>query len=192
MKKILLSALLAMAAAPVISQAATEVNGNVSMNGSLLPQTCIVSGNGGGADFTVNTGDVSVSELNGREAGTVIRTVTNSIQIRLTGCSQNGVIPGANGAVRARFDGTSYLNRYLFNTGTARGINVSLINADGSDIAIGATDQSAGNPYVPITGDIGAGSTTLVYGHKYVRNFRDDTPAPGTIRSTVQYTIEFQ
>lgn len=192
MKKILLSALLAMTAAPVISQAATEVRGNVSMNGSLLPQTCTVNGNGQGSDFTVNMGDVTMSDILNTSPGYVVRTALGSIQIRLTGCSQGGNIPGDNGAVRARFDGGMGTTGLLANTGTGRGVFVNILSANGTSIHVGDDAQVSSNPYVRINGaaDSGNGTVTLVYGHRYVRS--GGTPTPGTIRSTAQYTIEYE
>lgn len=188
MKKIILSSLLVIAAAPAISQAA---DGTITFNGNITGQTCVI--NNGAKDFTVNMQTVPTSAL--AADGQVADVVSDSIKITLTGCTQNGATPAANGAVRARFEAgpnVDSVTRRLRNaSGTATNVQVGLINSNGSDIAVGAADQSAGNPYVSITGaTAGTGTATLVYGHKYVAT--GGAARAGTVVTSVQYSLDFQ
>jgi major type 1 subunit fimbrin (pilin) len=186
MKKIILSSLLAVAAAaPIASQAA---NGTITFNGAVTAQTCTI--NGGTPDFTVNMPKVPTSAL--AAAGQTAGAVPDSIRIVLTNCSQNGATPAANGAVRAFFEGgptVDIATRRLKNaTGTATNVQVGVINSDGTDVAVGAASQNT--QYVPLVGAAGAASATLLYGSKYVAT--GGAATAGTVITTVQYSLDFQ
>lgn len=188
MKKIFLSSLLAMAAVPVISQAAS---GTITLNGAIGGQTCTVNGNGSNAsDFTVPMGNASSALLD--TSGKVANAANDTIKLSLTNCSQNGATTPENGAVRARFEAgptVDPVTHRLINSGTATNIQVALINTDGTDIAIGTGDQAGGNAFVPIVGNANAGTATLQYGHKFVAT---GPVVPGTIVTSVQYSLDFQ
>lgn len=197
MKKIVLSSLLAIAAVPVISQAAT---GTITFTGNVTAQTCQVTGNTSAAsDFTITMPNVSTSLL--ARDGQVASSNNNGIMLKLTGCSRKTA--SSDGAVRARFESGTNVDaatKRLKNTGTATNVQVGLVNPDGSDIQIGTSDQSAGNPWVNITGgsyntatpavDQNTGTATLQYGYKYVAT--GGAAGAGTVVSTVQYSIDFQ
>jgi len=187
MKKIILSSLLAVAAAPIASQAA---NGTITFVGSVTPQTCTI--NGGSPDFTVNMPKVPTSALSA--AGQVAGQQLDSIKIILTNCSQNGAAPAANGAVRAFFEGGSTVDitthRLKNATGTATNVQVGLVNSDGTDIAVGSAAGAQNTAYVPLVGAAGAAGATLVYGSKYVAT--GGAATAGTVLTTVQYSLDFQ
>ena len=191
MKKTILSSLLAIAAAAPIASYA--VNGTITFQGNVTGQTCVI--NGGTPSFTVLMDTVPTSAL--ARDGEPADIKNNSIKFTLTGCTQNGATPAANGAVRVRFEGGSTVNpvtkRLINTTGAAFATNVEvgLINTDYSDIQIGG-DQTAGNPYVPITGDAasGNGTATLFYGTKYVAT--SGPAGKGKVTTTVQYSLDFQ
>jgi len=194
MKKIILSSLLAIAAAPAISQAA---NGTITFNGNVTGQTCNISGNGGSKDFTVTLDSVPTSAL--AADGQTANVRNDTIRFVLTGCTGNGATPAANGAVRVRFEGGSTVSpttHRLINTvgaNFAQRVEIGLINSDFSDIQIGGA-QTAGNPYIPITGDTSAtpstGTATVVYGTKYVAT--GGAASRGQVVTTVQYSLDFQ
>ncbi|MFJ9452758.1 MULTISPECIES: fimbrial protein [unclassified Herbaspirillum] len=194
MKKIILSSLLVIAAAPVLSQAA---DGTITFNGNVTGQTCSISGNGGTKDFTVKLDSAPTSALAGKGQTAVVRNDT--IRFVLTGCTNNGATPAANGAVRVRFDGGPTVNptthRLINTTGAnfATNVEIGLINSDFSDINIGGDQNTGGNPYIPITGDTSAtpstGTATVVYGTKYVAT---GIATRGQVVTTVQYSLDFQ
>ncbi|WP_016836372.1 fimbrial protein [Herbaspirillum lusitanum] len=184
MKKIILSSLLAVAAAPAVSQAA---DGTITFNGTITAQTCTI--NGGTPSFAVNMPRVPTTAL--AAAGQTAGVVNDSIRITLTGCSQNGASPAANGAVRAFFEGGPTVDattrRLRNSTGTATNVQVGLINQDGTDVAVGAASQNT--QYVPLAGAAGSGAATLVYGSKYVAT---GAATAGTVITSVQYSLDFQ
>lgn len=186
MKKTILSSLLAVAAAaPIASQAA---NGTITFNGTVTAQTCAI--NGGTPDFTIPLGNVPTSAL--ASDGQIAGAVNNSIIMNLTGCTQNGATPAANGAVRARFEAgptVDAVTRRLINGGTATRVQVG-VTRGGGDIAIGAADQSANNAFVPIVGAANSGTATITYGHKLVAT--GGAATAGTVQTSVQYSLDFQ
>ena len=180
MKKIILSSLLAVAAAaPIASQAA---DGTITFNGNITSQTCTI--NGGTGDVTVTMPKISTSALNG--AGQKAGTDLQSIKLNLTACSP------ATGAVRAFFEGGSTVNlttHHLKNaTGAGRAtlVEVAVLNTDGSDVILGAGFGAQNVAYVPISA---AGTAQLVYGSQYVAT---GVATQGTVNTTVQYSLDFQ
>lgn len=185
MKKIFLSSLLAMAAVPVISQAAS---GTIGFSGSIGEQTCVVNGNGEGSDFVAPLGSALSARLT--ESGSTERVTNDTIKLTLTQCTQNTA--RQNGAVRARFEAGTTVDpttHRLINSGTATNIQVALLNADGSEIAIGASGSSGGGPFVTISGNANAGAASLQYGHKFVAT---GPVTPGSVNTSVQYSLEFE
>lgn len=175
MNKTILASLLAVGTlAPI---ACFAFDGTVDLNGSLINQTCVI--NGGAPSFTVTLPKVSVSSLNAanQSAGTTNFTIT------LTGCT-------ADVGARAYFEsgaGVDASTNRLINTGTAKNVQVRLLNAAGGTLqaGLGTGAQNSGN-YVPIV----AGQATLVYGARYVTTYAG-AATPGTVRASVTYYLEY-
>lgn len=195
MKKTIISSLLAIAAAaPIASYAA---DGTITFNGMVTGQTCTITGNGMGKDFAVTLDNVPTSAL--ATDGQPANVRNDTITFVLTNCANNGATPAANGAVRVRFEGGPTVDpvthRLINTTGAnfAQRVQVGLINSDFSDIQIGGA-QTTGNPYKAITGDTSAtpstGTATVVYGTKYVAT--GGAATKGQVRTTVQYSLDFQ
>jgi len=177
MKKIVLSSLLAIAAAaPIASQAA---DGTITFNGSVIAQTCTI--NGGTPNLTVALPRVAASNFTA--VGSTVGASNSSIKISLTAC------PAALTAARAFFENGATVNsttRRLINSGTATNLEVGLTTPQGVDIAVGAAAGAQNTASVPIV----SGAADLVYGTKYVSTAT--TVGAGTVVTNVAYTIDYQ
>jgi major type 1 subunit fimbrin (pilin) len=186
MNKTILSSLLAIAAAaPIASQAA---DGTITFNGNITSQTCTINGGANPADIAVTMPTVSASSL--PSAGKTAGVVADSIKIALTACTKTSSTPATNGFARAFFEAgptvDSITRRLINSNGTATNVQVGVINQDGSDVAIGAASGAQNTQWIALSN---AGAATLVYGSKYVAT---GAVVQGTVKTTVQYSIEYQ
>jgi major type 1 subunit fimbrin (pilin) len=154
----------------VLSNAIQFIRGNVT--------TCVPTVVPSGAILLPKVSTSALS-ANGQTAG------ATSFSIQLSNCKTSGVT--ANGvAVRTFFDGpqvnagTGNLNV----TGTATNVQLRLTNGDGSVINLAGAH---GGQNVA-TAQIGAGTASLPYAARY---FATGKASPGTVTSTVNFTIEF-
>jgi major type 1 subunit fimbrin (pilin) len=168
----LFAAALSLAAlAPAISQAA---DGTITFQGNITAQTCKISGNGGGKDFTVTLPTVSTSSLTAAGA-TAGRT---PFRIALTECSGSGNVatyfePGPT------IDTTT---GQLKSNGTATNVQVGLLNNDFSKIMLGAAQSSQNSKPIAIA----SGAANLDYVAQYVAT---GAATAGAVNSSVMYTI---
>lgn len=166
--------------AAMLSSTAQAADGTITINGEITAQTCQISGNGGGKDFTVTLPTVSTSALPtaGATAG---RTPFN---ISLSNCSPN------SGNVAVYFEpGANVDSRtgHLKNTAAsgAEYVQVGLLNADHSDINLGAGDGAQNMQFVALD----AGKATLNYFAQYVAT---DAATAGTVTTNTLYSIVYQ
>ena len=183
MKKTLLSATLvaalgALAFVPAV-QAATAIDGTITINGQVVAATCTVAVNGGTANGTVTLKPAPTSALNAAAATYGDMPFT----IGVTGCdaSLNGktVTPFWSGT---NINGNNRLN----NTGTATKVDLQLLNSD--DTA--TINLSGGENNQATTGvAVASGAATMTY---YARYYATGAATPGTVSSTVNYTLIYQ
>ncbi|AFQ46790.1 fimbrial protein [Burkholderia cepacia] len=166
----------AAAALPAVSHAA---DGTITINGKIGTQTCTIDGNGTGSkNFAVALPKVSTSALvnGGSTAG---RT---PFKISLKNCSP------ASGNVYTHFEAGTTVNSttgQLFNaTGTAKNVEVGLLNGDSSNIALGKAD--ANSKAVALA----SGSAELPYYAQYVAT--GGSAGQGTVNTSVMYSIMYQ
>ncbi|EIF35486.1 P pilus assembly protein, pilin FimA [Burkholderia sp. Ch1-1] len=164
---------------------AHAADGTISFTGTVTDSTCSINGNASGtpADKSVTLAPVSSGSL--ASAGAVAGTSNpTDLQLNLTGCS------GTATKAIARFENgpsVDQSNGYLSNMGgTAQNVEVRLLNAQMQpiNVATGANNDIATNA-ATITGD----KATLQYFAQY---YATGVAAPGTVSSSVQYTMEYQ
>jgi major type 1 subunit fimbrin (pilin) len=185
--KILAASLVFAAASP----AAFASDGTITINGRLSTQTCTISGNGGGTNFTVTLPTLGASALgaNGTPSGRTPFT------IRLTGCTPNtgnvGVFfePGATvDTVTGRLNNTSTGIPATETTpaiAAATNVQVGLLNADMSNITLGVTAAAQAPQQVALA----AGAATLQYYAQYVAT--GGAATAGDVTTTVTYSVVY-
>ncbi|MCA7925844.1 type 1 fimbrial protein [Burkholderia cenocepacia] len=161
---------------PAVSHAA---DGTITINGNIGTQTCTIDGNGtGGKDFTVALPKVSTSALasGGSTAG---RT---PFKIGLKNCSP------ASGNVYTHFEPGTTVNattgQLLNATGTAKNVEVGLLNGDSSNIGVGKADENS--KAVALSN----GAAELPYYAQYVAT--GGAAGQGTVNTSVMYSIMYQ
>jgi len=182
--------ILASLAFATLSSAAFASDGTITFTGRLTSQTCTISGNGGGNNFTVPLPTLSTSALaaNGNVAG---RTPFN---IRLTDCTPN------TGNVAVYFEpgatvdmATGRLINMVVNTPAtatapaivaAQNVQVGLLNDTLGNIALGSAFAAQNFQQVAIA----AGSATLQYYAQYVAT---GAATLGDISTSATYSIVY-
>ncbi|PRY05867.1 fimbrial protein [Paraburkholderia sp. BL25I1N1] len=164
---------------------ANAADGTITFTGNVTDTTCSINGNASGtpADKTVTLADVPTGSLTqvGNTAGT---TNSADLQFVLTGCS------GTATKVIAGFENGPTVDQatgFLSSSGTAKNVEVQLLNAQMQviNVTTGANNDIGSNG---VTIDVD-GATTLQY---YARYYATAAAAPGTVISSVQYTMEYQ
>lgn len=177
MKMKLIAALALIGAAA--SQGAFAADGTITFTGKITAQTCTISGNGGGPNFTVALPTVSASTLatSGATAG------RSPFNIALTNCTPD------TGTVHTFFEQgptidtvTGYLK---LDTGGATNVEIQLQNSDFSNIALNQPDSGQNSK----TASIQSGSATLNYYAQYVATGK---AGAGAANSSVMYTMSYQ
>ncbi|RQU72213.1 type 1 fimbrial protein [Burkholderia cenocepacia] len=172
-------AALAVVAAATLPTVAHATDGTITINGQIGTQTCTINGNGtGGKDFTVALPKVSTSSLatGGSTAG---RT---PFKIGLTNCSP------ATGNVYTHFEPGTTVNsttgQLLNDKGTAKNVEVGLLNGDTSNIGVGKADENS--KAVALSN----GAAELPYYAQYVAT--GGPAGQGTVNTSVMYSIMYQ
>lgn len=180
MSKKTFSILLATAGVVTAASSAQAADGTITITGEITAQTCTISGDGGGKDFTVTLPNVSTSALSvaGSTAG------RKPFRIALSNCSPN------SGNASVYFEPGTTVNTQtgqLFNTtGTAKNVEVGLLNKDGSNIKLGAAQAQQNSQVVPVSG----GTATLDYYAQYIATGGASTS--GTVGTSVMYSVSYQ
>lgn len=175
MKKVSIISLgLLLAAAQV--NAAEASDGTINFTGQIESQTCTVSLNGGTSTGSVELPTVSSSLLKtpGQTAGNTRFTID------LSDCSAQ------TGDVFAYFEQGANVNAEgrLTNTGTAKNVDLQLLDSASKALNAGSTDQTAS----PTTAALNAGAATLTYAAQY---YATDAATSGTVASSVTYSINY-
>ncbi|RQT12205.1 fimbrial protein [Burkholderia contaminans] len=180
MSKKAFSILLATAGLIAAANSAHAADGTITITGEITAQTCTISGDGGGKDFTVMLPTVSTSALSssGTTAG------RKPFKIALSNCSPN------SGNVSVYFEPGTTVNAatgQLRNaTGSATNVEVGLLNKDGSNIKLGAALAQQNSQIVAISG----GAATLDYSAQYVAT--GGAATAGTVGTSVLYSLAYQ
>ena len=170
MNRKLLSVLI-LASTAMAAQVASAADGTVTFNGDVTAQTCVINGNGSGAnDFLVTLPTVSASALGADGVAAGRSAVFN---ISLTNCTPN------SGNVHTYFEpgvttdsGTGNL---ILDAGGADNVQIRLLNGDDfSPIKAGFADASQNSKSVAIT----SGAAVLPYAAEYVAVVALLPPAP--------------
>lgn len=155
-------------------------DGTISLAGEISGQTCSISGNGGGKDFTVKLPDIVASSL-GSDGAT---TGATAFDITLSNCT-----PGS-GNVSTYFEPGTTINTatgQLKNTsGTAANVEIGMLNKDKSAIKLGSAHPAQNSKYVPIA----SGSAKLEYYAQYVAS--GGGAGSGTVNTSVLYSLIYQ
>ncbi|KMZ12413.1 Fimbrial protein precursor [Candidatus Burkholderia humilis] len=163
------------------AHAAGQPNGGLmTINGALTAQTCDVSGNGQGNNFTVTLPTLSAAEFSAAGAS----DGSTGFNIALTNCTPN------TGNVHTfwEYGSNPLADGNLKNNGTATNIEVRLLdfNAGQKTIDVSKADGAQNSQTVAIT----AGKASLQYAAQYF------TPAggasAGTVTTTVTYSMVYQ
>ncbi|WP_175685419.1 fimbrial protein [Burkholderia anthina] len=180
MSKKALSILLATAGLAAAATSAHAADGTITITGEITGQTCTISGNSSGKDFTVTLPGVSTSALSA-SGSTAGRT---PFTIGLSKCTPN------SGSASVYFEPGTTVNAgtgQLKNaSGTATNVEVGLLNKDGSNIKLGAALGSQKSQVVPISG----GTATLDYFAQYVAT--GGAAGAGSVDTSVMYSVVYQ
>lgn len=179
MNKIILSAIAGVVLSSGLAQAAS--GGTINFQGQLSNNTCEVVVDGQASNPTVTLPTVSIGQLGGA-AQTAGLTGFN---LALANCS--GTLKTASAFFEAGAS-VDVLTGRLKNTGTAQ--NVSLQLRDGTSVSqtvikAGNADQITGNSFV----NVESGSANLPY---FVEYYAEGTTTPGTVVSSVVYSIQYK
>jgi major type 1 subunit fimbrin (pilin) len=156
---------------------ATPTTGNISFNGALTADTCIVTnGTAGNITVTLPTLPAATLGTSGTTAG------ATPFQIVLTGCPT--LIP-----VRSLFSAGSagITTDRLNNTGSATKVQIQLLNSASTVMTLSQT-TAATQGDLPVVTDA-TGAATLKYTAQYVANGGSSTA--GSVTSNAVYTIVF-
>ncbi|WP_019448647.1 fimbrial protein [Cupriavidus sp. BIS7] len=173
-----------------VSPAAFAADGTITFTGRVSAQTCTISGDGGGRNFTVTLPPISSSTL--ATANNVAgRTPFN---IRLTGCTPNTGNAAVHFEPGATVDlGTGRLRNTVVTAPasgstpavTAAGnVQIGLLNADLTSIAVGSAFASQNSQQVAISN----GAATLQYFAEYVAT---GAATAGTLSTSVMYSVVY-
>lgn len=175
MKKVSMVAMGLLLAAAQVS-AAEASDGTINFTGTIASQTCTVSVNGAGSTATVTLPKVAAGVLN--TAGAVAGNTR--FTLALSDCS------ATTGDVYAYFEQGAGVNANgrLTNTGTAKGVDLQLLDNNNKAINAGSSEQSTAPATVALT----AGAGTLSYSAEY---YATATAEAGTVASTVNYSINY-
>ncbi|CAB3695314.1 Major fimbrial subunit SMF-1 [Paraburkholderia graminis C4D1M] len=163
------------------AHAAPASNGGVlTINGQLTANTCTVSGNGQGTNFTVTLPTLAASALSaaGATAG------STGFNIALTACTPS------TGNVHTfwEYGSNTLADGNLLNNGTATKVEVQLVDYNGTrkvlDVSKADGAQNAQN--VAIT----SGAASLQYAAQYVSPAGGATA--GTVTTNVTYSMIYQ
>ena len=171
----------ALGLAALLASNAQAADGTITINGEVTAQTCQISGNGQGADFTVTLPTVSAAQLN--KAG--VTAGRTPFQIALTNYTPN------SGNVGVYFEPGTNVNTMtgrLINLASsgAKNIEIGLLNDDTSAINLGSAAQSVQNvKFVPLTD----GAATLNYFAEYAAT---DAATAGGVTTQSLYSIVYQ
>jgi major type 1 subunit fimbrin (pilin) len=174
-----LALLLALTGAAAISQSAFAADGTITFNGNITAQTCTISGNGSGPNFTVALPTVSASTLStaGATAG------RSPFNIALTNCTPD------SGTVHTFFEQGPTIDtttgNLVLNAGGATNVQIQLQNSDFSNIALNQPDSGQNSKTVPIQN----GAATL---HYYAQYIATGKAGAGAANSSVMYTMSYQ
>ncbi|WP_245253976.1 fimbrial protein [Paraburkholderia sp. LEh10] len=158
----------------------TSNGGVVTINGQLMANTCTVSGNGQGVNFTVTLPTLSASALSaaGSTAG------ATGFNIALSACTPT------TGNVHTFWEyGTNTLaDGNLKNNGTATNVEVQLLDYNGSQkvLNVSKADGAQNAQTVAISG----GNASLQYAAQYASPAGGATV--GTVTTTVTYSMVYQ
>lgn len=180
MSKKALSILMATAGLVAAASSAHAADGTITITGEITAQTCTISGDGGGKDFTVTLPTVSTSSLatSGATAG------RKPFRIALSNCSPN------SGNASVYFEPGVTVNattgQLKNSSGTATNVEVGLLNKDSSNIKLGAAQAQQNSQTVPIAG----GAATLDYYAQYVAT--GGAATAGSVNTSVMYSVSYQ
>ncbi|NLP61773.1 fimbrial protein [Paraburkholderia sacchari] len=154
--------------------------GILTINGELTANTCDVSGDGQGNNFTVTLPTLSASELSG--AGTVAGATGFNIAL------QNCTPSTGNVHTFWEYGANTLSNGNLLNNGTASNVEVQLVDYNGAMKVIDASkgDNAQNSQSVAISG----GKANLQYAAQYVSPAGGATA--GSVTTSVTYSMAYQ
>lgn len=173
MKKIILAA----SALALGSVAAHAADGTITITGQVKDQTCKVIADSKNVEVTLPTVGVSSLTTSGNTAGRTPFT------INLENCKAGNV--SAFFETGGNVDAAS---GRLNNTGTAENVQVQLLSDSSVVIPVLANATQAGVT-TKVTVPEGGGPAALNY---YAEYYATGQATPGTVKTSVQYTINYQ
>lgn len=176
----LIVAAIGLAASAAHAAGPASNGGVVTINGQLTANTCTVSGNGQGNNFTVTLPTLAAAELSA--AGSVAGAT--GFNIALSGCTP------ATGNVHTfwEYGSNTLADGNLLNNGTAASVEVQLLDYNNGQktIDVSKADGSQNSQSVAIS----SGSANLQYAAQYA------SPAggagAGSVTTTVTYSMAYQ
>ncbi|SIT50578.1 Fimbrial protein [Paraburkholderia piptadeniae] len=169
----------AIAAGAALPTASFASDGTITFTGNITPNTCTISGNGGGPSFTVQLPPVSVGSFT---ASSPVSGKT-PFNIALTNCTPSTGSASVYFEPGASVDlSTGQLKNM---TGTATYVQVQLLDSNEQKVVIGAGYSPSNQTWVSIVN----GSATMTYKAAYAMT---GTVGAGTVNTTTMYSIVYQ
>ncbi|MFM0157336.1 fimbrial protein [Paraburkholderia sediminicola] len=163
---------------------AHAADGTITFTGTVADTTCSINGtqSGTSADKSITLAPVSSGTLSaqGAVAGTSSPT---DLALNLSGCT------GTATKAIARFENGPTVNQNsgnLLNAGTATNLEVRLLNAQMQPINI---TTNSNNQLASNASTITTGAANLKYFAQY---YATGKATPGTVNTSVQYTMQYQ
>lgn len=162
---------------------AFAVDGTITFNGKITDTTCIISVDGAGNNTTVTLPTVSAGMLK----TTGVTAGATPFNISLSSCSGTTLKtastyfePGAyvdNTTGRLNIDNAA---------GSAKNVQIELLNSNRGSIVVGASVSNGQND-IPV--DISTGNAVLNY---YAQYYATDASVAGSVATQVDYTITYE
>lgn len=165
------------------SLGAQAADGTITITGTVTDTTCSINGGTAGAAFnkTIVLPTVTASSLRalGETAGT---SQPADLEFKLTSCSSGtkAIASFENGPLIDQGNGN------LINTGTAKNVQVQLLNANMAPINV---TTNSNNQLATDGGAISGGAADLKY---YARYFATGQAEAGTVNTSVQFSMQYQ
>jgi major type 1 subunit fimbrin (pilin) len=181
-----LNAVTILAAAAVASFGAQAADGTITFNGTVTDTTCSVSAGGSAnGDKTVTLPTVSKASLSaaGMTAGV---SAPADLKFTLSGCTGSATKVVARFEAGPTVDATSGRLVNQASTGGATNVQVELLNKDQQPINV---TTNSNNDVVTNGAAIAGGTANMNY---YGRYYATGVAGPGTVTTSVQYTLQYQ
>jgi major type 1 subunit fimbrin (pilin) len=181
----------ALATSALSTSAAYASDGAITFNGRISTQTCDISGDGGGTSFTVTLPTLSTGAFSspGPIMPEVVAAGRTEFDIELSNCQPQSGNVSAFFEIGATVDvATGRLKNMAWGADAAEGIQIQILNVDGTPISLGKAASGSGTAQGAKAFALRSGAAKLSYAAEYAVG---PYAVPGLITSSVVYSIRY-